>query len=217
MNRLALLVAVLLVALAAPVSAQTLIGLGPFTATWDYDPASNNTFKLYVDSTVVATTAKGVHTTPFLLPSVGPHIIGISALDSSTNLESTKTTVPVNSTNPTPPNPPLPPVITDNECAAPLGAHAVAVFPSTRVITTGRPGSKTLQNFQVGGPDPIVEIAIRIDGVEQTPTARGNDLSTTGSLYFTQPAVGSHLIEVRALNLHGCQVVRSAGTLVVKP
>lgn len=219
MNRLVLLIAVLLVALSATsASAQQLIGLGPFTASWDYDPTSNNTFKLYVDNAVVATTAKGVHTTPFMLPSIGVHTIGITAFDPVTLLESSKATTPVNSTNPTPPTSPNPSVITDNECAVPLGAHAVAVFPSSRVQSAaGQPGSLTLQNFSVGGPDPVVEINILIDDVEQPNPLTGPNLSRIGSMYFIQPAVGSHTVKVRVKNLHGCQLIRSALPLVVKP
>lgn len=215
MKRLLFILAILL-SCASPVFAQQLIGLGPFTASWDYDPASNNTFKLYVDTTVVATTAKGVHTTPFMLPSIGIHTVGISAVDPVSGLESSKTTAPINSTNPIPPTSPNPPVITDNECAVPLGAHAVAVFPSTRVISTGVPGSLTLQNFSVGGPDPIVEINILIDDVEQPNPLSGPNLSRIGSMYFVQPATGSHTVKVRAKNLHGCQLIRSALPLTVK-
>jgi hypothetical protein len=100
-------------------------------------------------------------------------------------------------------------------CAPPLGAHAPAVFLTSITQTTGRPGSRSLLNYQLGGPDTVTVTAVQVDGVDQTPMF-GGDLRAFGSMWFTQPASGTHTLGLRIQTSFGCGLTRGGLTLVVK-
>jgi hypothetical protein len=69
----------------------------------------------------------------------------------------------------------------------------------------------------MGGPDPIVEVAIQIDGVDQLPVGKGADLGEFSGRWFTQPASGTHTLGIRVLSSFGCALIRNTATpFVVK-
>jgi hypothetical protein len=193
------LVALAVVGLSAAVSAQ-----GPVTATWNANPEPDIAgYRLIIDSSI---TDVG-NVTTFVTPTLpaGPHKAALIAYNTS-GLVSAPSSPPVLFT-----------VVgqTADPCLPPLGAHAPAIFPTSATLTTGRPGSRSFLNYQLGGPDPVVEVAVQIDGTDAA-VGKGSDLKAFSGMWFTQPATGTHTLGVRVLTSFGCALVRSAAPLVVK-
>lgn len=182
-------------------------GLGPFVATWDpYTLDASATFPLYLDGVRIGEAPAGATTFPFRLAALGPHRLELAALVAGVeSIE--RAAVAFTAT-----------AIAD-PCAVPFGAHAPAIFVTNLAPTTGRPGSRSAISFQLAAPDPVIELAVRIDDVEQLPIVRAGpgDLRSVGSLWFTQPAAGTHTIAVRVLTAFGCTLTRAGAPLVVTP
>lgn len=147
---------------------------------------------------------------------VGPAVVATLTLPSGPH----QATVQAYASNhiPSPPSMPLgfTVVAEPDPCAPPLGIHAPAIFLTSVTVTTGRPGSRSLLNFQLGGPDTVTLTAVQVDGLDQPPMA-GSDLRAFGSMWFTQPATGSHTLGLRVLTSFGCALTRTlAAPLVVK-
>lgn len=179
---------------------QALIGLGPFTAVWDTYAVPSATLRLYVDDVLTTTVPATATSVPFTVPAVGAHTLGLSAVIDGK--EGPKTLVSFTSSQ------------TDS-CLPPLGTHAPAIFLTSITPTTGRPGSRSLLNFQLGGPDTVTLTAVQIDGLDQPPMA-GTDLRAFGSMWFTHPSPGTHAIGLRIQTSFGCSLTRGGLTLVVK-
>ncbi len=193
---------------------QTLIGLGPFTATWDSynDPVfalSDVTLQFYVDDAPVASIPAALASTSqdFTLKTFGQHSVMLTAKSATAESDKTKSTVLFRND----------PQANDPACNPPLGTHAPAVFPTTLTVTTGKAGSPAAQNFLVTAPDPVVELAVQIDGKDVQPIGTGSDLRAFTGLRFTTPLPGTHTMGIRVLTAFGCTLVRSAAPLVVKP
>jgi hypothetical protein len=180
------------------VSAQS-----PVTFAWDANPVSDNVlgYRLVVDATI--SDVGNVLTTTQTL-AAGPHVAALLAYNAiavSTPSAALPFTVPGQTADP---------------CLPPLGAHAPAIFPTSATLTTGRPGSRSFLNYQLGGPDPVVEVAVQVDGADAA-VGKGTDLKAFSGMWFTQPATGTHTLGVRVLTAFGCALVRQAAPLVVKP
>jgi hypothetical protein len=190
-----LLIALLLV---APVEAQSAI-----TATWTPNAETDIAgYHLIIDSTVYAVG----NVTTYVVPSVaaGTHVAALTA----TNLAglTSPPSVPVSFTI----------AAQSDPCLPPLGAHAPAIFPTSATLTTGKPGSRSFLNYQLGGPDKVVEVAVQIDGADAV-IGKGTDLAAFSGMWFVQPAVGSHALGVRVLTDFGCALIRKTSLpLVVK-
>lgn len=119
---------------------------------------------------------------------------------------------------PSPQSTPLPFTVAaavPDPCLPPLGAHAPAIFPTSPTVTTGKPGSRSFMNYQLGGPDRVVEVAVQVDGVDAA-IGRGDDLRAFSGIWFTQPAAGTHSLGVRVMTSFGCALIRPAAVLVVQ-
>lgn len=184
---------------------QTLIGLGPHTAAWDVYPDPTATMRLYVDDVPVGDVPAAVTSQDFSAKTFGAHQLAISALVG--NVESAKLKIPFTTVAPQ----------NDPGCIAPFGIHAPAVFPTSLQTTTGKTGSPAFQNFLVTAPDPVVEIALVIDGKDQLPIGAGTDLRAFTGLKFAMPLPGTHTMGVRVLTAFGCNLLKQAAPLVVKP
>ncbi len=191
----AILIAFLLV---APVSAQKVVSFA-----WDANPATDAVqgYRFVVDSTISdvgnVTTFSGTF-------QPGDHVASVLAYNA---LGVSPPSVPVSFTIAPQTDP----------CAPPLGAHAPAIFPTSPSLTTGRPGSRSFLNYQLGGPDKVVEVAVQIDGSDSV-VGKGTDLAAFSGMWFTQPSVGSHTLGVRVLTDFGCSLIRKTSLpLVVKP
>jgi len=195
--KLVLMLAILLLATSA--SAQT-----PVTATWNANPEPDIAgYRLIIDSTIYEVGNVTTFVTPTL--PAGPHQAALIAYNHD-NVASVPSSPPVLFT-----------VVgqTADPCLPPLGAHAPAIFPTSATLTTGRPGSRSFLNYQLGGPDPVVEVAVQIDSTDAA-VGKGSDLKAFSGMWFTQPATGTHTLGVRVLTAFGCALVRSAAPLVVK-
>lgn len=191
----ALLIALVLV---APVEAQSVV-----TAVWDANPASDTVqgYRLLIDSTIID--VGNVLSTTQPVPA-GAHVAALLAYNS---FGAGPLSVSVPFTIGAQPDP----------CTPPLGTHAPAIFPTSPTITTGRPGSRSFLNYQLGGPDKVVEVAVQIDGADAV-VGKGTDLAAFSGMWFVQPAVGSHSLGVRVLTDFGCALIRKTSLpLVVKP
>lgn len=105
----------------------------------------------------------------------------------------------------------------DNACVAPLGAHAPAVFITHVSPTTSNPGSRTRIDFQMASPDKVTNVAASIDGKDDpTSAVVGTDLANIGSVWFTQPASGTHTLGVHVTNSFGCELTRTTDPIIVK-
>lgn len=190
-----LLIALLLV---APVEAQSAI-----TATWDANPASDSVqgYRLLIDSTIIDV-GNVLSTTQQV--AAGAHVAALLAYNSF-GAGPISASVPFTIGAQTDP------------CTPPLGTHAPAIFPTSPTFTTGRPGSRSFLNYQLGGPDKVVEVAVQIDGSDAA-VGRGEDLKAFSGMWFVQPAMGSHVLGVRVLTDFGCTLIRKTSLpLVVKP
>lgn len=194
---------------------QTLVGLGPFTAHWNpySDPIykiSDITIRLYVDDAIVANVPASVIASEqeFTVKTFGTHSVALTAVHTQLAVESGRTPA-ITFVNTAAQN--------DPACLAPLGVHAPAVFPTTVTLTTGKTGSPAFQNFLVTAPDPVIEIALQIDGKDQLPTGTGTDLRAFSALRFTMPLPGTHTMGVRVVTAFGCTLTKTAAPLIVKP
>lgn len=179
------------------------LGLGPFTAAWNPDPPPGATaLRLYVDDVLVSTLPPDVTSAPITVPAMGPHVLGLTALIG--DFETAKATFAFTALG-----------TQADPCATPLGAHAPAVFLTSVTVTTGRPGSRSFLSFQLAGPDPFVETAVQVDGVDAT-VSTATDARAYGSQWFTQPPTGTHRLGLRVRTAFGCTLVRVGPTLVVK-
>ncbi len=173
------------------------------TFAWDANPASDSVqgYRLVVDSTIsdvgnVLTVAQDV-------PS-GAHVAALLAYNSF-GAGPLSASVPFTVPSQTDP------------CTPPLGTHAPAIFPTSATLTTGKPGSRSFLNYQLGGPDKVVEVAVQIDGADSV-VGKGSDLAAFSGMWFVQPSVGSHSLGVRVLTDFGCALIRkTSAPLVVKP
>jgi hypothetical protein len=177
------------------------------TFAWDAnapDPGHTLGYRLTVDTQTVDV---GPAVTASLTLPAGPHQATVQAYWSDVQ--------------PPAVGPPSAPPLTftvaagPDPCAPPLSAHAPAVFLTSVTPTTGRPGSRSLLNFQLGGPDTVTLTAVQVDGVDQTPMV-GSDLRAFGSMWFTQPAAGTHTVGLRIVTSFGCGLTRGGVVLVVK-
>lgn len=188
-----------------PLLLLQLIGLGPFMAAWDAYPSPDAvTLRLYLDGEPYSTLPGAATTEAVKLPTIGAHELAISAVALTDGRESVPKTIFAFAT-----------VQAVDPCAPPLGAHAPAVFPTSPTVTTGKPGSRSFMNYQLGGPDAVTEVGLLVDGVE-VATGTGTDLKAFSGIWFTQPAAGSHMTSVRVKTAFGCVLVRNGPMLVVK-
>lgn len=120
------------------------------------------------------------------------------------------------------------PTGTDPTCTPPLGANAIAIFPTTPPGLTGSQGggSRAHLDFQIGSPNSLINyIAIQSHGVNIDPgtdgvavAGVGGNLTNFGSLWFTIPAVsGTYPLSILATNVHGCSQVQSTAFSVTVP
>lgn len=177
-----------------------LVGLGPFTAKWDPYSDPTATLRLYVDDGLVSEVSATLTSTTFSVPTIGAHTLGLSAVVNGREGVPTILAFTALQTDP---------------CLPPLGAHAPAIFPTSVTVTTGKPGSRSFLNYQLGGPDAVAEVAIQIDGADVV-VGRGADLKAFSGLWFTQPSSGTHTVGVRVLTAFGCALVKLAAPLTVK-
>lgn len=193
--------------LAAPAVAQQVVP-NPVTLAWDQNPEPDVIgYRVVVDQTIHDVGGARTFTTTY---PAGTHDAAVLAYNATL---SSGLSVPVRF------------VIAGqapDPCLPPLGAHAPAIFPTSPTLTTGKPGSRSFLNYQLGGPDRVVEVAIQIDGVDQVPIGRAtgptDDLEGFSGRWFVMPAVGSHALGVRVLTAFGCALVRQTSTpLTVKP
>lgn len=192
--------------LAAPAVAQQVVP-NPVTLAWDQNPEPDVIgYRVVVDQTIHD--VGGARTFTSTYPA-GTHVAAVLAY---------------NATLPSPLSTPIAFVIAGqapDPCSPPLGAHAPAIFPTSPTLTTGKQGSRSFLNYQLGGPDRVVEVAIQIDGVDTTvgrATGPTDDLKDFSGRWFVMPAVGSHTLGVRVLTAFGCALVRNTSTpLTVKP
>jgi hypothetical protein len=195
----ALLIALAVLRLSSVVSAQ-----GPVTAIWNANSEPDIAgYRLIIDSSITDVGNVTTFTTPTL--PAGPHVAALMAYNTAGQV-SPPSSPPVNFT-----------VVgqTADPCLPPLGAHAPAIFPTSATLTTGRPGSRSFLNYQLGGPDAVVEVAVQIDGADAA-VGKGTDLKAFSGMWFTQPATGTHALGVRVLTAFGCALTRQAAPLVVK-
>lgn len=184
---------------------QTLPGPS-VTAIWDPNPASDNVtgYHLIVDNTIYDVGWVTTYTIPVIAPGV--HVAAVTATNAD-GITSPPSTPPVTFTIGQPPDP----------CAPPLGSHAPAIFPTSPTFTGSKSvGSQAFLNYQLGGPDPVVEIAVQIDG-EDVIAGKGADLGAFSGMWFTMPALGTHTLGLRVLTSFGCRLIRNTSApLVVK-
>lgn len=203
MKRLLSLLVVL--AWSASAFAQT-AATNPVTFAWDANPVAEHVigYRLVTDQTIHDVGSATTFTDTF---QAGTHIAAVLAYTADGT--ASKTSAPVAFVI-------APQTTTDPACLPPLGAHAPAIFPTSATVTTGKPGSRSFLNYQLGGPDAVTEVAIQLDGADVV-VGRGADVKAFSGMWFTQPAVGSHTVAVRVLTAFGCALVRQAAPLVVKP
>jgi hypothetical protein len=103
----------------------------------------------------------------------------------------------------------------------PLGGfipNTDCILPSiflTRVeTTTGHPNSKTRISFQLATPDNITEVAVQLNDIDINLVS-GSKLNDMGAIWFTQPALGSYTVGVRAKSLDNCQTISHWQTLLI--
>jgi hypothetical protein len=191
----ALLIAALLV---APVQAQKVVSF-----VWDANPATDAVlgYRFVADNTISdvgnVTTFSGTF-------QPGDHVASVLAYNAlGVSPPSASVAFTIGAQN--------------DPCAPPLGIHAPAIFPTSPTFTTGRPGSRSFLNYQLGGPDKVVEVAVQIDGADAV-VGKGSDLAAFSGMWFVQPAVGSHSLGVRVLTDFDCALTRQTSRpLVVKP
>jgi hypothetical protein len=180
---------------------------GALTLAWDPNPPSDNVtaYRVLIDQTL--SDVGDVET--FLLPDTlapGQHAANVFAVNATAVSPPSATllfTVPGQAPDP---------------CLPPFGVHAPALFPSTVLITSGRPGSLSNINYTVAGPDAITDVVVLIDDVDQPIQGHGTDLTPFTRMSFTQPAVGSHSIGLRITTSFGCVLIKHASApLIVKP
>jgi hypothetical protein len=179
---------------------------GAVTATWNPNPESDIAgYRLIIDSTITDVGNVTIYRTGTI--SAGPHVAAVMAYNTA-GLVSAPSSPPVDFTV----------AQTADPCLPPLGAHAPAVFPTSPTLTgSGKVGSKAFLNYQLGGPDAVVESAVQIDGIDAA-VGKGTDLKAFSGMWFTMPATGTHTLGVRVLTSFGCALTRqTAFPLVVKP
>ncbi len=186
--------------LGTPSTLITVVGLGPFTVVWDYDLSIGASFNVYVDSRKVASVAAGNLTYAITLPVLGAHTVGVTAV--LAKQESLPGVLPFLSVSGL--GPALTPqrlVVSDPACLPPSGAHAPAIFLTGLHLTTGKPSSRSYLSLQLDSPDPILEVAVQIDGVDEpTSLLTGTDLTAIGAVWFAMPTTGTHTLALRVLN-----------------
>jgi hypothetical protein len=199
------LIASCLVLMASVASAQPIVA-NPVVFTWDANAASDQVvgYRVIVDNSI--TDVGNVTSFSGAFPA-GTHTAAVLAYN-ATGVSK-------------PSSPPLAFTVQaqagDPACLPPLGAHAPAIFPTSPTLTTGKPGSRSFLNYQLGGPDTVVEVAVQIDGVDAV-VGKGTDLAAFSGMWFTQPAAGSHTLGVRVLTSFGCTLTKQTSSpLVVKP
>lgn len=119
----------------------------------------------------------------------------------------------------------IPPVI-DPLCVAPLGADAIALFPTAYLPSgNGGAGSAGTLYFQAASPNsPITSIGLQANGA-YLPALPGSVNPVTGpneggvgALWFQVPtASGTYPISLTATNAHGCVQNQSTSYAVVVP
>lgn len=111
------------------------------------------------------------------------------------------------------------PVLVDPACTFPLGAQAIAIFPTALQHTgSGGPGSQVRLDLQLASPaSPITSLAIRAGGVDLA-TLRGTDLTRLAGIWFPVPVVpGVYPLSVVAANAYGCTKDQSTPYRVTVP
>lgn len=105
----------------------------------------------------------------------------------------------------------LPPA---DRCQAPLGDRSVAIFITRVLPTTGARGSQSAVDFQLASPNsPIVDVALKLDGVVAR-SMHGDDLLSTRGIWFTTPRQpGTYVLTVQATNQFGCSALQTKDAL----
>jgi len=202
--RRTVLISALVIGLASSAAAQ-----GPVTATWNTNPETDIAgYRIVVDSTIYDVGNVTTFTTPTL--PAGPHTAVVMAYNHNNEVSPTSTppvpfTVPGQATDP---------------CTDPVSGHMPAVFPTSVTVTTGKPGSPSSLNYKLASPDPIVEVAVVVDGqdaVVRRVNDPSEDLTPFTGLWFTQPGTGTHTVAIRIKTSFGCAVTKATfSPLVVK-
>lgn len=209
----------LAIACARPLSAQqqAFVGNGPFVVAWDYQGCATR-FVLYVDDAAPVPVDAALRQASFSVAAAGDHTVGV-AVACGTDFSRIVSLVFTNAQSPGAPVPePTPVLQSDPACAAPLGAHAPAIFLTATAFTTSRPGSRSRANFQLAAPDPIVSLVVRLDGQDEPSShLRGSDLRGAGSVWFAQPPTGTHTMSVAVLTSYGCALERTSSNPIVVP
>ena len=99
------------------------------------------------------------------------------------------------------------PVVDD--CAFPLGAKAVSIFPTQLMLTGSKgAGSRARLDFQLGSSVPVVGVAVQTGG-NALAAMTGTDLTALAGLWFTVPPMGTYPLSVFATNIAGCSRTQS--------
>lgn len=109
--------------------------------------------------------------------------------------------------------------LSDPSCTPPLGANAIAIFPTALQKTgSGGAGSKARIDFQVGSPgSPVTSVQVQAAGVPLGKMS-GTDLGALAGLWFTVPiASGTYPLSIVAQNLYGCVQTQSTAYTVTVP
>jgi hypothetical protein len=116
------------------------------------------------------------------------------------------------------------PLVVDPNCVAPLGADAIAIFPTALGLTgSGGANSRAHLDLQIGSPgSPLTHIAVQTSGANidagTDGTVDGTNLTAFGAIWFAIPsASGTYKLSVLATNAYGCTQSQATAFAVTVP